>query len=97
MVVKVGVIKLNIGNYILISVFSYLQVLFVTFQQRNVSQGRALSVFFTSLMIGVLLVIVQRSYVGGDNIAALCFIIFASLGAASGVLLHKKMFKSHKG
>ena len=88
---------MKIGTYILISVFSYFQVLMVTFQQRNVSQGRSLSVFFTSMMIGVLLIVVQRSYMGGDNIAALCFIVFASLGASSGVLIHKKVFKSHKG
>jgi drug/metabolite transporter (DMT)-like permease len=84
---------LKIGTYILISVFSYFQVLFVTFQQRNVSQGRTVSVFFSSIMLGVLLVFVQRSYVGGDNIAALCFVLFGALGASSGIVVHKKMFK----
>jgi len=82
-------------KYIIISVVSFLQVLLVAFQQRNIAQGRTLVIFLTSLVIGTLLVFLQRNYIV-DDISALCFIIFGSFGAVSGVWLHKKVFKNLK-
>ena len=83
-------------KYIIMSVVAYFQVLLVAFQQRNVSQGRIFSIFFTSLIIGTLLVFLQRNYIV-DDISALCFIVFGSFGAVSGVWVHKKLFKNLKG
>ena len=83
---------MDIITYIIISIFAFLQVLLTTFQQRNVAQGKSAAVLLSSFLLGFFIVFVQRHYMD-DDIAAACFIVFASFGAYAGVELHKKIYK----
>jgi FtsH-binding integral membrane protein len=79
-------------RYVFIFVVSFIWIFFNTFNARNAAQGRVYSAIGISLMMGMITVFVQRSYMQ-DDLAAVCFMTGGSLGAGSGIAVHKRLFK----